>query len=550
MKKFLSLLLSGIISLLLLLSGCGTYTGATNSGGHNHGSSGGSSGETPVETASTYTVSLYYDDKPYRPSTPISVQWADGFNLHQAQTDENGVARIDGLDGTYQVTLKGLPATYTYDPGAHEATSFNRKIRLDIYNYQRTSGIGSGPYSCIEVGSTGAYKVTLNSATHKVFYQFRPTTDGEYDIESWVNPGENLINPKIDVWGGQFANKFYTHTIDIGGTESTYTKNFKYSFNVDEKEIGNVFTVAVYAESRTGEYPVAVPLAIKLNGGFARDWVTHEIIVPMEDFAGKEHLIPRPTTTFKGAEDYVFGGNYQFQNEKYALNETDGWYHRVDANGEPNGPVLFAKISQNSRFLTAFTLIESMGNKALSIKTDEGSFNYKVFFEGLPGLLIDPPSLDLGPYFCTNTCNCWQRGRCIGVCRESCTRCTSDCRHLPDAIMDLIENANEENGIKVCRYDCPCTNGKSSACTIENCSNPKCKDSDKIYLPRALMGYSYFCNADGAYPVTEEVKKFLQYYSISQALFMDGNGHVELSTSNPIDALEEAQWLFACGYYV
>ena len=49
--------------------------------------------------------------------------------------------------------------------------------------------------------------------------------------------------------------------------------------------------------------------------------------------------------------------------------------------------------------------------------------------------------------------------------------------------------------------------------------------------------------------LTPELKDFLQEYSISQLLFRDGNGWVEENPNIKVDAMEDDQWLFACGYY-
>lgn len=57
--------------------------------------------------------------------------------------------------------------------------------------------------------------------------------------------------------------------------------------------------------------------------------------------------------------------------------------------------------------------------------------------------------------------------------------------------------------------------------------------------------YAAHCNTDGVYPVTKELKDFLQGYAVKNALFMDGRGWAEYW----YDAAEDDQWLFACGYY-
>ncbi len=81
-----------------------------------------------------------------------------------------------------------------------------------------------------------------------------------------------------------------------------------------------------------------------------------------------------------------------------------------------------------------------------------------------------------------------------------------------------------------------------------------------------LNQYSDYCNADGVYPVTEELQIFLQGYAIAQAIFDDGNGMAEIPgdtiISDPVtgedinlgyfpgyNSGEHDMWLFACGYY-
>lgn len=67
---------------------------------------------------------------------------------------------------------------------------------------------------------------------------------------------------------------------------------------------------------------------------------------------------------------------------------------------------------------------------------------------------------------------------------------------------------------------------------------------------RGAVSYAAYSNSDGRAPVTEELKTFLQKFSTSQLLFMDGDGWVETNPDVSVDAFEEDQWLFACGYYV
>jgi len=66
---------------------------------------------------------------------------------------------------------------------------------------------------------------------------------------------------------------------------------------------------------------------------------------------------------------------------------------------------------------------------------------------------------------------------------------------------------------------------------------------DYTDFARAYVGA---CNRDGVCYVTQEMKEFLQNYSIGHQLFWDGLGLIE---SQGAYAEEEAMWLFACAYY-
>lgn len=72
-------------------------------------------------------------------------------------------------------------------------------------------------------------------------------------------------------------------------------------------------------------------------------------------------------------------------------------------------------------------------------------------------------------------------------------------------------------------------------------------DIRKSYKDFIEVYYAAHCNSDGVYPVTQELKDFLQDYATKkELLFADGLGWVE---GNGYNAAEGDQWLFACGYY-
>ena len=276
-----------------------------------------------------------------------------------------------------------------------------------------------------------------------------------------------------------------------------------------------VFTFAIHADSKNGVYPIYVDFAVQLNGSFFLNHNAAQMIIPTEEFKQTPEYDPNEYT-FKWAETTTKGveGRYEYDGSMFKLwpreEGGDGYYHVYNAETNTYGEILYAKISQPHRFTElAFTHIEDPGNKSLTVY---GTENHKLFIQGLSALLVDQPG-DAGMYFCILDCPCLKSGACYGVCGESCANCHADCRRLPDDIVAEIQAANGE-------------------------------------IPLRLQGYASFTNSDGVYAVTEEIRHFLQGFSVSQRYFADGQGWVESNPTVKVDATEEDQWLFACGYYV
>jgi len=126
----------------LLLSACGTYTPAGNGGnGGSGGTSGGGNGGGTIivdpDDEDLFTVHLVYDGKKYVPTIAMEAFWTDGFSYHRAPFEKDGVARVDGLDGDYRVTLSNVPEGFAYDPSAYVATNDGRHITIELYKIQR-----------------------------------------------------------------------------------------------------------------------------------------------------------------------------------------------------------------------------------------------------------------------------------------------------------------------------------------------------------------------------------------------------------------------------
>lgn len=550
MKRIICLLLA--LGTLFALCACGELVTPVGPGGQTEpGDTSSSNPEDLINDPKAFTVSLRYNGEQYFPREQDTViaQWTDGYSFHTAEVGDDGYARIAGLDGDYQVTIKGLQDGFLYNSNAYVATNNDRHVIIDVYKPIRTTGNGGGMYDCIKIKKTGVYRVELTSAEQKVFFQYTPEKEGTYSVESWVSTAEGIYNPKVDVYYGSSAYKTYAYTLDNGGVCDGYTQNFKHIVEVAEEQIdssggGAAFTFAVHSESKDGTYPVYIDFAIQLNGSFDLGLADKDLVIPEEDFVQTPEY---NGYTFKWAETDTRGveGRFVFDGSMFKLwkkeDGGDGYYHLYDEATGTYGAILYAKISSPHRFTEApFTSIEDTGNSSLTVY---GTQNNKLLIEGLEDLLVDPldyaPNASGGSYFCVHDCPCRvgdaDHAPGIGVCGESCPRCSQDCRHLPDEIVAL--------------FDTDLTDGIDPSPDVEKVTI-RDTHGGLIAVPKYLCGYASYTNSDGVYAVTEEIRDFLQGFSITQRYFADGQGWVESNPTVKVDAKESDQWLFACGYYV
>ncbi len=508
MKK---LIVSIILSLLtLFLCSCGVFTQG------NLGANGGNSGLSEDQ----FTVTLEYDGARLPtadlPVDNLEVQITDGYSYYEAKVGEDGVARFKEVEGSFKVVLTGLPEEYTYNPNVYTVSNEMPKIILDVYKVLKpVSGNGKGlrrDQGCFVINKAGIYRATITSQTTKVYYEFNPTQAGEYGIESIVPTAVNKINPKANVHIGSFAYKPEqpSYVLDTGGQCSTYTKNFKYDVKLTKDMVGNVYTFVISATEKNGQYPFTVDFALVRVGDFTLDTQNAIMKLPedvplrtsdptYQDFIEKHHTGTQGKV-WKNPE--VEENGIKVFSEKYVYySETTGYWHRdldmdkAVGNDDINGtdPILYAKISKASRFLDPLTTVEDPGNKVLTID----GYNYKLFIEGYNSLVNKG-------YYCVYQppynvfCDCHKPN--AGSCFENCGTCHPECRACPP----------EQKGV---------------------------------------LGYAGLANMDGACPVTDELQKFLQKFSRQQRLYNDGNGWAEINAT-PVDSTHDAQWLFACGYYM
>ena len=100
LKNIILILL--ICSLSLSLFSCGENHYAT---GENNNKNPSGSGESDDDPTNDFTVQLMLGDKAFVPESAMKVYWNDGYNVHIADVDETGFAKVDG-PGTYVMTVE------------------------------------------------------------------------------------------------------------------------------------------------------------------------------------------------------------------------------------------------------------------------------------------------------------------------------------------------------------------------------------------------------------------------------------------------------------
>lgn len=464
------------VVMTLGMAACGTVVSGDGTGGSVGGSTdGGSSTGDKYDEAQTFTVTIVPEVKVSAAYlTTIKVIWTDlesnNGASYTAYCDSNGKAEITDLDGDYMVTLSGLPDGFTYNPNddSHIATNYEPDVTIDLYKLTALpDGKGGTNFyqDVCEIKSIGAYRAVLTADNFEdgVRFRFAPTYQGKYSIESIIDVTANVINPLLDMHYGSkaFVNEQTWETYDGGGVESTYTRNFRWEFQLEN--VGNVFSFRIYADALDKNvFPVNIDFIVDRDGEYVDDADDTDTIVvnPTEDFSANADK------AFEGTSGKTFKYFAHYEQEKYQrndgvldgsyvkLDETDGYYYIVD--GEYKNR-LYAKISADSEI----------------IETEDASgFNY------------------------------------------------------PLIRLNKLKIYDEDLG----------------------------KDVYYNYQSFIRSGYSNYTNADGVYPVTEELKLFLQRYSVSQRLFNDGNGIAEKINVNGVDmpfyqSSASNQWLFNCGYY-
>ena len=273
------------------------------------------------------------------------------------------MAQISGLDGDYTVTLSTVPKGFTYDPNSDDliATNDNKEVTINLLPLTSTSSSGSSFDSGKRINLTeiGAYRATLTSPNQQLHYFYTPSASGVYSIVSLIDVTANVVNPILDIYNvnaGGFT--LFSETRDGGGSENTYTKNFKWEMNLAGESVGSPFGFIIRADSLNADaFPVDIDFYIDKDGEFIGDKTEYVPVPVNEEF--KE--TPDSSSSFK----YIARENSQWilDESLVRFNEEIGYYCMYDeatadfrrySDGTP--VILYVKITQRTEVIAdAFT---------------------------------------------------------------------------------------------------------------------------------------------------------------------------------------------------
>lgn len=511
-----------------------------------------------------FKVYLEYNGQSFinESQTPVTVVWNDGLSYIEADANERGIATAQGLDGNYFITLKNIPDGYTYNPNpynvetdtyGYEVTNDKPETTIELFKIGTTKGAGSTEYNRTEITRTGVYRATLSGSDQKIFFGFAPKSSGTFTIESWVSVTDDKVNPKVDIYSSSFAAPIYQYTIDTGSAQGrNYTKNFKFEVNMADEMMSSggqvVFVFAIHATARnTKYYPVNIDFQIKYNGEFDLNHAQSTFMVPNELYG----IMAEKLTEIKKMSFDEFKSEY----ESYGVTK-----EHYDALQDLSTAKLGDGAELN-HFLNTHEPLRGIALGYLNSYFNRIHGTYKDKLWKNPATPIGSNNVLIGDGYKYNEETGFYHkyneqlyadnpyGYGVGFGPILYADITSSMR---TKIMDDPFSTVEYRGNKVLTVSNGTENYKLFIESFDG--------ADKMSIQvlgggiecdeklKHLIGYASLVNSDGAVPVTEELKEFLQKYAINQAMFMDGDGWAERA-ENPYQSTENDQWLFACGYY-
>lgn len=491
---------------MLALTGCGDFkppVGPDDPGGNNPVQPGGPDDPTPGEDdptldEDTFTVVLLYrDGRNWKrfipdPDEQIVAIWTDleGNGVYPGVLGKEGVASRTDLDGDYKVTLQTVPDGFAYDPNVYEATNYNKHVEISLFSLTKDYGSAS------------------NAASGNTQRMPQPY-DNNYAFEL---PGTGTFRFQL---------------------ESSTQSSFFY-FRPNRTGVFSIQSIADITENKVnpildiyqGTFAFISPggPAYTLDGGGKAEntytknfnWTTQITSVGQGFF-----FAIRSTSIDESAYPMQVDFILEFDSEITGsdeipfrvINPTEEFVQQPDAYST------FKYVASLNAGRLDSSLFRLWSKDELG-KNEDGDV---IAGDGYYHFYLEEPESATHP----------ETGEPITVYvysnRPIYARISQDSQ-----VIDTLDDGATGPGAGFTDPRVPkrLLNGVN--------------DSDPCDYSQLIAAYAQYCDNNGAYPLTEELRGFFMKYSVSQLLFNDGNGIAEgagyaSSYSN--------QWLFNCGYY-
>ena len=322
--------------------------------------------DTPVINPNDFTVKVYDpNNRPFNPGREeVNVVWRSEDGIVRRALNADGSANAGELEGdSYTVYLEGLPSKYSYRCGGNTVTQEERitEIKLmEVKSPERGNGTNGYPDSAYIMHYDGMYRIDISKEGKEYWCRYTPTAPGWYSITSWVNVYDDEVNPTVTTYYGQQVFIKNKEVTDGGySLRGGFTQNFRFEYQVDKLEVGNVIVFTITAASKFNTYPISVDFEIYYEGEYSnpdldvRPYRAKEAKYKAAEKKANEHLV------------YAELGTKTFDMANYKYNEDTGFYHRYSMDlygddsygyGKGYGPILMCYITKSIPSFTLTTL--------------------------------------------------------------------------------------------------------------------------------------------------------------------------------------------------
>ena len=303
---------------------------------------------------------------------------ADGAPVHMATTDDQGVAQMTALSGTYQVELFFSGAEYYYDKAAAVLTPTTRSITVELATsidesvYEEIYILNGNPAYTLPVGGThvqlGSGKPNFSAEYgSNCFFVFTPQSAGTWQIVS-ENP-----NVTLSFWGA-------TYFINQQYTSADPDRNGAITQSISGDSVGNTtYVIGVYVDGTVSDVILNVARIgdpeFSISDQPWTEWAsgsthTNAWISDCHMVAGPDNSYYNVSTTPTYLDITAPTGTY-----KLWYDEANGYYRLYE-----NGPVVLVDLNAANRFVSLYQRINGNGQYG-------GAAVTRYFFDGNGGFV-------------------------------------------------------------------------------------------------------------------------------------------------------------------